>query len=50
MQIEVTGWNAENESVETSGEIREDETEDEAVQRLCVSWDIVEIGDVRVYG
>lgn len=49
-QIEITGWNAENESAEASGDARPGESVDDAVARICSTWGIVEIGDVRVVG
>lgn len=48
--VEVTGWNAEGESVEDSDETRDGETPDALLARMVERSGIVEIGDVRGAG
>ncbi len=48
--IEVTGWNAENESVWATTWVRDDETPEECLARLIREEGIVEISDTRGAG
>lgn len=48
--IEITGWNAEGESTDGGDDVRDNETVDQAIDRVAAFWGIVEIGDVTIYG
>lgn len=47
--VEITGWDSEGESVDGSQYVNPGETDEQAIARLREKWDIVEIGDLRVY-